>query len=82
MNPTITLIKNAVTLAREDDQIKWSDIGRECIEGGRYRFISPVWNSSGCAKLGEDRIRPLKLMNCAVTNDWAGRCPPVTRARR
>ena len=50
-------------------RIRWSDLGRESIEGGRYRFISPVWRSSDCARLGEDRIRPLKLMNCAVTND-------------
>lgn len=50
-------------------QIRWSDLGRKSLEGGRYRFISPVWRASDCAKLGDDRIRPLKLMNCAVTND-------------
>lgn len=50
-------------------KIRWSDLGRQSIEGGRYRFISPVWRSSDCAKLDGDRIRPLKLMNCAVTND-------------
>ena len=50
-------------------QIRWSDLGRTSIEGGRYRFISPVWRSSDCVLLGDDRIRPLKLMNCAVTND-------------
>lgn len=50
-------------------RVRWSDIGRKSIEGGRYRFISPVWKSTDCKMLGEDRIRPLKLMNCAVTND-------------
>lgn len=50
-------------------QIRWSDLGKQSIEGGRYRFISPVWRSTDCALLGDDRIRPLKLMNCAVTND-------------
>lgn len=50
-------------------QIRWSDLGRKSLEGGRYRFISPVWRASDCAKIGDDRIRPLKLMNCAVTND-------------
>ena len=50
-------------------QVRWSDIGRQSIEGGRYRFISPVWRSSDCKKLDGDRIRPMKLMNCAVTND-------------
>ena len=50
-------------------RIRWSDVGRKSIEGGRYRFISPVWRSSDCAMLDNDRIRPLKLMNCAVTND-------------
>ena len=50
-------------------QIRWSDLGKTSIEGGRYRFISPVWRSTDCALMGDDRIRPLKLMNCAVTND-------------
>ena len=50
-------------------QIRWSDLGRKSIEGGRYRFISPVWRSTDCAKLDDVKIRPMKLMNCAVTND-------------
>ena len=50
-------------------KVRWSDIGRKSIEGGRYRFISPVWRSTDCVRLDGDRIRPLKLMNCAVTND-------------
>ena len=50
-------------------KVRWSDIGRKSIEGGRYRFISPVWRSTDCVRLAGDRIRPLKLMNCAVTND-------------
>jgi hypothetical protein len=50
-------------------KIKWSDLGRSSIEGGRYRFISPVWKASDCVRLDGDKIRPLKLMNCAVTND-------------
>lgn len=50
-------------------RVRWSDLGRTSIEGGRYRFISPVWRHSDCAKLDDVRIRPLKLMNCAVTND-------------
>lgn len=50
-------------------KVRWSDLGRKSIEGGRYRFISPVWRSTDCDMLENDRIRPLKLMNCAVTND-------------
>jgi len=50
-------------------KIRWSDLGRQSIEGGRYRFISPVWKSSDCSMLDDVKIRPLKLMNCAVTND-------------
>ena len=50
-------------------QIRWSDLGKKSIEGGRYRFISPVWRSSDCDRLEGDRIRPMKLMNCAVTNE-------------
>ena len=50
-------------------KVRWSDLGRKSIEGGRYRFISPVWKSTDCERLDGDKIRPLKLMNCAVTNE-------------
>lgn len=50
-------------------RVRWSDVGQKSIEGGRYRFISPVWRSSDCCDCGDKRIRPMKLMNCAVTND-------------
>ena len=37
-----------VDLAKRDNglwaQVRWSDIGRKSIEGGRYRFISPCGN--------------------------------------
>ena len=50
-------------------QIRWSDIGEQAVRGGRYRFMSPVWNREDCEELGGNRIRPLRLKNAAVTND-------------
>ncbi len=50
-------------------QIRWSDRGAEAVRGGRYRFISPVWRQEDCLDLGEKRVRPLRLFNCALTND-------------
>ncbi len=56
-------------------QIRWSDIGEEAVKGGRYRFLSPVWARSDCVDLGpdpqsgRDRIRPVRILNAAVTND-------------
>ncbi len=58
--------------ARDDGlwaQVRWTDSGRAAVEGGRYRFISPVWTMADCAKLGEKKIRPRRLKNCALTND-------------
>ena len=56
-------------------QIRWSDVGEEAVKGGRYRFLSPVWSRSDCVELGVDpasgwpRMRPVRLLNAAVTND-------------
>jgi len=49
--------------------IRWSDLGEEAVKGGRYRFLSPVWARSDCFDLGNGRVRPVRLMNAAVTND-------------
>ncbi len=56
-------------------QIRWSDLGEEAVKGGRYRFLSPVWAREDCVDLGPDgatgypRMRPVRLLNAAVTND-------------
>ena len=50
-------------------QIRWSDIGEAAVKGGRYRFLSPVWARSDCVDLGNGRVRPVRLLNAAVTND-------------
>ena len=49
--------------------IRWSDTGEASVVGGRYRFLSPVWAKSDCEDLGNDRLRPVRLLNAAVTND-------------
>ena len=56
-------------------KIRWSDLGEDCVKGGRYRFISPVWSRSDCESVGSDpdsgqqKLRPVRLLNAAVTND-------------
>ena len=50
-------------------KIRWSDVGESAVKGGRYRFLSPVWNRADCVDLGDGRMRPVRLLNAAVTND-------------
>lgn len=50
-------------------KIRWSDLGEDAVKGGRYRFLSPVWTRADCEDLGNDRVRPVRLLNAAVTND-------------
>lgn len=50
-------------------KIRWSDVGDQAVKGGRYRFLSPVWARSDCVDLGNGRVRPVRLLNAAVTND-------------
>jgi len=50
-------------------RIRWTDTGEAAVKGGRYRFLSPVWAKSDCEDLGNDRLRPVRLLNAAVTND-------------
>jgi len=58
-------------------KIRWSDLGEDCVKGGRYRFLLPVWSRSDCEDLGPStgsgqamqRLRPVRLLNAAVTND-------------
>jgi hypothetical protein len=50
-------------------KIRWSDVGEVAVKGGRYRFLSPVWARSDCVDLGNGRVRPVRLLNAAVTND-------------
>lgn len=53
-------------------QIRWSDTGQKALEGGSFRFVSPVWMVDDCEDLGDKRLRPKRLMNCAITN-----CPNI-----
>jgi len=50
-------------------KIRWSDVGEDAVKGGRYRFLSPVWSRRDCDDLGNGRLRPVRLLNAAVTND-------------
>ena len=50
-------------------QIKWSAQGESDVRGGNYRFLSPVWLPSQVEKLGNGRIRPLRLDSAGLTNN-------------
>ena len=64
-------------------KIRWSDLGEEAVKGGRYRFLSPVWSQRDCIDLGDGRLRPVRLLNAAVTNDpnLKGMVPLSNRGR-
>lgn len=49
-------------------RIRWSDCGQKSLEGGEFRFVSPVWMLADCEELGEKRVRPKKIASCAITN--------------
>jgi len=65
-------------------KIRWSDVGQAAVEGGRYRFLSPVWAKADCVELGGNRVRPVRLLNAAVTNDpnLKGMLPLSNRGRQ
>lgn len=73
-------------LAVRDDglwgQVRWTPAGLAAVQGGEFRFISPVFNKSECESLGGKRVRPLRLAAAALTN-----CPniktqlPITNRR-
>ncbi|MCH8512323.1 MAG: hypothetical protein LAT83_11820 [Kiritimatiellae bacterium] len=46
--------------------------------------MSPVWSRSDCVDLGDDRVRPVRLLNAAVTNDpnLKGLVPLSNRGQR
>ena len=50
-------------------KIKWSDSGEEAVSGGRFRFVSPVWNLEESDRMENKRIRPKRLDQVALTND-------------
>ena len=60
---------------RHDDkgvwaQVRWTDKGKESVEGGVYRLVSPVFpKPSLCESLGENRIRPREIVSVALTNE-------------
>ena len=51
-------------------KVRWTSKGREAVEGGEYRLVSPVFpKPSLCEDLGENRIRPRQLQSVALTNE-------------
>lgn len=50
-------------------RIEWTpDLGEPAVKNGRYRFVSPVWLPRDVEKLGNKRVRPLRLDTAGLTN--------------
>lgn len=51
--------------------INWSNTGKEKVEGGEYRLVSPVWKRSDCVPVDGDksRCRPTVLDSLGLTNE-------------
>jgi phage I-like protein len=49
--------------------IRWSEKGEAAVRGGSYRYISPAWLEADVERLGENRIRPLRLASAGLTNN-------------
>ncbi|HNX36400.1 MAG TPA: phage protease [Kiritimatiellia bacterium] len=51
-------------------RVRWSDAGLSAVRGGRFRMVSPVFPApEACEDLGGGRIRPVKLVSVALTNE-------------
>jgi phage I-like protein len=51
-------------------QINWTPTGKAKVQGGEYRFISPVWMAPRDVQpLGNGRVRPIRLDTAGLTND-------------
>ena len=51
-------------------KVRWTSKGKEAVEGGEYRLVSPVFpKPSLCEDLGSGRIRPRQLQSVALTNE-------------
>jgi len=51
-------------------RVRWSDSGLAAVQGGRFRLVSPVFPApDACEDLGSGRIRPVKLVSVALTNE-------------
>jgi phage I-like protein len=50
-------------------RIRWTTSGKAAVEGGDYRFLSPVFDGASVQALGGGRVRPLLLAGAGVTND-------------
>ncbi len=49
-------------------KMRWTDEGKKAVEGGTYRFISPVWKREDCVDLGNNRCRPMVFDSAGLTN--------------
>lgn len=50
-------------------QVRWTEIGNKAVEGGTYRYVSPVWLPEDVEKVGPGQIRPLRLDSVGLTNN-------------
>ncbi|MCW5558814.1 MAG: hypothetical protein KIT22_13420 [Verrucomicrobiae bacterium] len=63
-------------------RIEWTDLGTHALETKRYKFASPVWMPNQVQRLGNRRIRPMRLDSAGLTNNpnLRGMVPLTNRA--
>lgn len=63
-------------------RIEWTDLGRQALDAKRYKFTSPVWLPNQVERLGNKRVRPLRLDSAGLTNNpnLRGMVPLTNRA--
>lgn len=63
-------------------RIEWTDLGNQALAAKRYKFASPVWSPRDVQRLGNKRVRPLRLDSAGLTNspNLRGMVPLTNRA--
>ena len=50
-------------------RVRWTDAGEAAVRAGRFRLISPVFERASAEDLGNNRVRPVRLLDAGLTND-------------
>ena len=49
-------------------RVRWTAAGAAAVQGGDYRFVSPVFSRGDLQKIGEGKYRPMGLSGAGLTN--------------
>jgi len=60
-------------------KVAWTPSGKEAVQNGVFRYVSPVWNRSDCTDLGNDRVTPTVLDSLAICNNPNMEMTPISK---